>query len=234
MRDRLIVALDVPDAETALELARSLRGQVRWVKVGMTLFCAEGPAIVRELRALGFRVFVDLKLHDIPHQVRGACRTLVRMGADMFTVHASGGRAMLEAAAHETAQVAAKFGLAKPAVLAVTVLTSLDDAALVELGLYDGAREHAVALGRLSRECGCDGVVCSPEEAALMRQALGGEALVVTPGVRPKWAEPGDQARIATPEEAIAAGASHLVIGRPITAAADPAAAVRRILEGDE
>jgi len=234
MRDRVIVALDVSDAESALELARSLRGQVRWVKVGMTLFYAEGPAIVRELRALGFRVFVDLKLHDIPHQVRGACRTLVRMGADMFTVHASGGRAMLEAAVQETAQVAAKFGLAKPAVVAVTVLTSLDDAALAELGLYGGAQEHALELGRLAKESGCDGVVCSPEEAAAMRQLLGDEALVVTPGVRPAWAEAGDQARIATPEAAVAAGASHLVIGRPITAAPDPAAAARRILEGDE
>lgn len=234
MRDRVIVALDVPDSETALELARSLKGQVRWVKVGMTLFYAEGPDIVRELRALGFKVFVDLKLHDIPHQVRGACRTLVRTGADMFTVHASGGRAMLAAAAQETAQVAAKFGLAKPSVVAVTVLTSLDDAALAELGLYGGAQEHALALGRLAKECGCDGVVCSPKEAAVMRQALGDEALVVTPGVRPVWAEAGDQARVATPEAAIAAGASHLVIGRPITAAADPAAAAQRILQGDE
>jgi len=234
MRDRVIVALDMPDAERALELARSLKGQVRWVKVGMTLFYAEGPTIVRDLRALGFKVFVDLKLHDIPHQVRGACRTLVRMGADMFTVHASGGRVMLEAAVQETAQVAAKFGILKPAVVAVTVLTSLNDAALAELGLYGGAEEHALALGRLSSECGCDGVVCSPEEAAAMRQILGDEALVVTPGVRPTWAESGDQARVATAQAAIAAGASHLVIGRPITAAADPAAAARRILEGDE
>jgi len=234
MRDRVIVALDMADTETALELARSVKGQVRWVKVGMTLFYAEGPVIVRELRALGFKVFVDLKLHDIPHQVRGACRTLVRMGADMFTVHASGGRAMLEAAAQETTQVAAKFGLAKPAVVAVTVLTSLDDAALAELGLYGGAQEHALALGRLARECGCDGVVCSPEEASAMRQLLGDDALVVTPGIRPAWAEAGDQARISTPEAAIAAGASHLVIGRPITAATDPAAAARRIFEGAE
>jgi orotidine-5'-phosphate decarboxylase len=234
MRERLIVALDIPDAAAALELANSVKGQVCWVKVGMTLFYAEGPAIVRDLRALGFKVFVDLKLHDIPHQVRGACRTLVRMGADMFTVHASGGRAMLEAAADETARVAAKFGITKPAVLAVTVLTSLDDAAMAEIGWGAGARDQAVVLGRLAVQCGCDGVVCSPEEAALMRKALGPEALVVTPGVRPVWAEAGDQARIATPEQAIAAGASHLVIGRPVTAAPDPAAAVQRILEGDD
>lgn len=233
MRDSIIVALDYPDRAEALEAAIALKGHVRWVKVGMTLFYAEGPEIVRDLRALGFKVFVDLKLHDIPHQVRGACRTLVRMGADMFTVHASGGRAMLEAAAQETAEVAAKFKIAKPAVVAVTVLTSLDDASLAEMGVDRTAAEQVAALGSLAHDAGCDGVVCSPGEAAAMRALFGADGLVVTPGVRPTWAEAGDQARVATPAEAIAAGASHLVIGRPITAATDPAAAVRRIVEGE-
>lgn len=233
MRDQIIVALDYPDGAKALEAARALKGHVRWVKVGITLFYAEGPQIVRELRALGFKVFVDLKLHDIPHQVRGACGMLVRMGADMFTVHASGGRAMLEAAAEETAAVAARFKVAKPALIAVTVLTSLDDAALAEMGVGRTAGEQVAALGALARDAGCDGVVCSPGEAAAMRALFGDDGLVVTPGVRPSWADAGDQARVATPAEAIAAGASHLVIGRPITAAADPAVAVRRIVEGE-
>lgn len=233
MRDRLIIALDLPDAESALAVARQLEGHVGWVKVGMTLFYAEGPAIVRELRSLDFKVFVDLKLHDIPHQVRGACRTLVRLGADLFTVHASGGRAMLTAAVEETADAAARFGVPRPAVVAVTVLTSLGEADLVEIGWERGAGEHVAALGNLARECGCDGVVCAPSEAVAMRRLLGPDALVVTPGVRPTRAESGDQARTATPEEAIAAGASHLVIGRPVTGVPYPADAVRRIVEGE-
>lgn len=233
MRDSIIVALDLPDAESALEVARSLKGRVSWVKVGMTLFYAEGPSIVRELRALGFRVFVDLKLHDIPHQVEGACKTLVRQGADMFTVHASGGRAMLEAAVSATTKAAEKFRVPRPSILAVTVLTSLDDVALAEIGCERTAGEQVVALAALATEVGVDGVVCSPQEAAQMRELLGKDALVVTPGVRPAGAETGDQARVATPAEALEAGASHLVIGRPITGADDPAAAVARIVEGE-
>ncbi len=233
MRDSMIVALDLPDAETALEIARSLKGRVTWVKVGMTLFYAEGPSIVRELRAMGFKVFVDLKLNDIPHQVEGACKTLVRLGADMFTVHASGGRAMLEAAVSATSSAAEKFRVPRPMVVAVTVLTSLDDAALAEIGFERTSAEHVSALASLASEAGVDGVVCSPQEAAQMRALLGEDALVVTPGVRPSWAEAGDQARVSTPAEALEAGASHLVIGRPITGADDPASAVKRIMEGE-
>ncbi|TDB39004.1 MAG: orotidine-5'-phosphate decarboxylase [Actinobacteria bacterium] len=233
MRDRIIVALDLPDGAAAMEMARSLKGHATWVKVGMTLFYAEGPQIVRELRALGFKVFVDLKLNDIPHQVRGACRTLVRQGADMITVHATGGRAMLTAAAEEIAASAERFKVNRPALVAVTVLTSLDDAALAEIGVPASAAEQVAALAALARDCGCDGVVCSPEEAAAMRALLGADAYVVTPGVRPAWAEAGDQARVATPAEAIEAGASHLVIGRPITGASNPVAALSRIVDGE-
>lgn len=230
MRDRIIVALDVPDGERAIELARSLKGHVGWVKVGMTLYYAEGPQIVRDLRAMGFKVFVDLKLHDIPHQVEGACRTLTRIGADMFTVHASGGRAMLAAAVGATSAAAEKFKARRPSIIAVTVLTSLDDAALAEVGIAQVSAAGQVAtLTALSRDAGCDGVVCSPNEAAAMRELLGPDALVVTPGVRPTGEDAGDQARTATPAEAIEAGASHLVIGRPITGAADPAAAAEAI-----
>lgn len=231
MRDKLIVALDVPDAERALELARALRGHAGWVKVGMTLFYAEGPSIVRELRSMGFRVFVDLKLHDIPHQVEGACRTLTRAGANMFTVHASGGRAMLEAAVHATSAAAEKFRAPRPMVVAVTVLTSLDDAALSEIGVSHTAPEQVETLTALARDAGCDGVVCSPLEAAASRAALGAEALVVTPGIRPEGSATGDQARTATAAEALAAGASHLVVGRPITGAPDPASAARDLLK---
>jgi orotidine-5'-phosphate decarboxylase len=232
MRDSIIVALDVPDAESALAIARPLRGHVGWVKVGMTLYYAEGPRVVAELRSLGFKVFVDLKLHDIPHQVEGACRTLTRAGADLFTVHAAGGRAMLEAAVHATEAAAAKFRDSRPKIVAVTVLTSLDDNALSETGVWQTAARQAETLGRLARDAGCDGVVCSPAEAAAMRKLWGPDALVVTPGVRPAGIDAGDQARVATPAEAITAGASHLVIGRPITGAADSVAAVKAILKG--
>jgi orotidine-5'-phosphate decarboxylase len=232
VRGRIIVALDLPDAAAALDMAHTLQGHVSWVKVGMTLYYAEGPQIVRDLRALGFKVFVDLKLNDIPHQVRGACRTLVRQGADMITAHASGGRAMLEAAAEEVAASAVRFRVPKPALVAVTVLTSLGDDALAEIGCTRTAAEQVRALATLAREAGCDGVVCSPAEAAAMRELLGADAYVVTPGVRPVGTEVGDQARVATPTEAVEAGASHLVIGRPITGADDPVDAIRRIVEG--
>lgn len=231
MKDRLIIALDLPDGARALEMARALRGQAGWVKVGMTLYYAEGPQIVRELRAMGLKVFVDLKLHDIPHQVEGACRTLTRVGADMFTVHASGGRAMLEAAVAATAAAAEKFRIPKPQVIAVTVLTSLDDAALAEVGVAGGAAGQVATLAGVAHASGCDGVVCSPNEAAALRALLGPDALVVTPGIRPAGEDAGDQARTATPAAALQAGASHLVIGRPVTGAALPAEAVKAILK---
>lgn len=231
MNENVIVALDL-DAHSALALARSLAGNVRYVKVGMTLFYSEGPAVVARLRELGFDVFVDLKLHDIPHQVEGAAREIARLGVRMFTVHASGGRAMMEAAVRGACQGSAECGADTPDVLAVTVLTSLSEAALAEVGVERTPAAQAALLGGLAREAGVQGVVCSPHEAALMRGLLGPEALVVTPGVRPAGADAGDQARVTTPAEALAAGASHLVIGRPVTAADDPASALARILEG--
>lgn len=232
MRDKVIVALDYDDAGEALELARLLQGRVGWMKVGLTLYAAGGRAVVEELKDAGFRVFVDLKLHDIPHQVRGAVRALAAQGADMLTVHASGGEAMLRAAV-EAADEAGRDGH-RPAIVAVTVLTSIDAAALAATGIARSPGEQAGLLAALAREAGCDGVVCSPQEAARMREVLGASALVVTPGVRPGWSAADDQARIATPEVALAAGASHLVIGRPITAAPDPVAALERIVTGEE
>jgi orotidine-5'-phosphate decarboxylase len=200
------------------------------VKVGMTLFYAEGPAIVAALKARGFDVFVDLKLHDIPHQVRGAARSLGRLGAGMLTVHASGGADMMEAAVAGAAEGATEAGVAVPAVLAVTVLTSMDAEALLAVGVKDSPATQVAGLAALARTAGVAGVVCSPREASEVRALLGPAALVVTPGVRPTWAEAGDQARLDTPASAIAAGASHLVIGRPITGAEDPAGAFDRIV----
>ena len=231
MRDRIIVALDLPDAATALSMAERLRGRAVWLKVGMTLFYAEGPAIVRQLRDLGFDVFVDLKLHDIPHQVRGAARSLGALGAGMLSVHASGGADMMEAAVAGAREGAEAAGLTPPAVIAITVLTSMDADTLLSVGVSDSPADQVAGLAALARTAGVDGVVCSPKEAGAMRALLGESALVVTPGVRPAWAEAGDQARVETPSAALAAGASHLVIGRPITGADDPAAAFDRIVD---
>ncbi|MEI7813800.1 MAG: orotidine-5'-phosphate decarboxylase [Coriobacteriia bacterium] len=225
----IIVALDLPGRE-ALALASLLRGRVRWVKVGMTLFYAEGPVVVSELKNLGFEVFLDLKLNDIPHQVAGAAAAIARLGVGMFTVHASGGVAMMRSAVDSASRAAEEVGLAPPAVLAVTVLTSTDDEGLNQIGIEATAADQVVRLARLAEEAGADGVVCSPAEAARISSIVDSKALIVTPGVRPTWAEAGDQARISTPLVALEAGATHLVIGRPITAAADPATAIDRIL----
>jgi len=230
MRDRIIVALDQPDLEGALACARTLVGHARWVKVGMTLFYREGPASVAALRQLGFDVFVDLKLHDIPHQVEGAARSLGSLGAGMLTVHAGGGAPMIEAAVRGARSGAEAAGMPAPAVIAVTVLTSTDAETLRSVGVTDTPADQAAGLAALAKTAGADGVVCSPLEAADMRALLGPRALVVTPGVRPAGSDAGDQSRIATPAAAFAAGASHLVIGRPITGATDPAAAFESIV----
>jgi orotidine-5'-phosphate decarboxylase len=225
----IIVALDLPRGQ-ALDVAESLRGRVSWLKVGMTLYYAEGPKIVETLHEMGFSVFVDLKLYDIPHQASGAAAAIARLGAGMLTVHASGGAAMMVAAVKSARAAAAEEGLAPPAVLAVTVLTSADDATLRAVGVDRGAAAQVALLGALARDAGVDGVVCSPHEAQAMRLLFGPQGYVVTPGVRPARAAIGDQSRVATPTAAVAAGASHLVIGRPVTAATDPAAALDLIV----
>ena len=227
-RERIIVAIDC-GREEALRLAHRLSGHARWLKVGMTLFYAEGPSIVREFSDLGFKVFLDLKLHDIPHQVRGAARSASLTGADLLTVHGLGSGAML-AAAREGAQAAAEVRGERTKLLAITVLTSMNAAALEEIGVGLPVADEAARLAGLAKANGIDGVVCSPEEAAAMRELLGPDALVVTPGVRPAGADLGDQSRVATPAEAVARGASHLVIGRPITGAEDPVAAFEAIV----
>ena len=226
-RDRLIVALDVPGLAEAAALLDRLAGLVSTFKVGGQLFTAAGPAAVDLVRKRGGRVFLDLKYHEIPAIAGAAVREAARLGVTLLTVHASGGSAMLRAAA----AAAAEAGRDRPRILAVTVLTSLDRAALQrELQVPMAVEGQVVHLAVLARAAGCDGVVASPREARRLRTMLGPAVLIVTPGVRPAGSEAGDQARIATPGAAVRAGADYLVLGRPITAAADPAAAASAVL----
>ena len=228
-RDRVIVAIDC-DRDRALELADSLEGHARWLKVGMTLFYAEGPSIVQEFKRRGFKVFLDLKFHDIPHQVRGAARSSALAGADLMSVHGLGSGPML-AACREGAEAAAEVRGDRPRLVAITVLTSMNQDALDSIGVASPVAQEAARLAKLAQANGIDGIVCSPMEAAPMRELLGPDAWIVTPGVRPAGAELGDQSRVATPADAINNGASHIVVGRPITAAADPVAAFDAIVD---
>lgn len=219
----IIVALDYPAADIALTTARSLRGSGCAVKIGKELFTAEGPRIVAAMTELGLPVFLDLKFHDIPNTVAGACRAATALGVWMLNVHASGGRDMLQAAREALAASAQR-----PLLIAVTVLTSLDHGRLREVGVDAEPSAQVARLSTLARECDLDGVVCSPQEIGIVK-AAGGRFLAVTPGVRPPGSVQDDQQRIATPVEAMSAGADFLVIGRPITRASDPAAAVAAI-----
>jgi orotidine-5'-phosphate decarboxylase len=226
---RVIVALDFPDAAPALSLAGRLDPAACAVKVGKELFVVAGPDLVRSLVDRGFRVFLDLKFHDIPNTVAQACAAATRLGVWMLNVHAAGGTAMLEAARDAVGAAAREAGRPTPLLIAVTVLTSLRDADLTAIGLAGTTTEAALRLARLAREAGLDGVVCSAQEAAALRQACGSGFALVTPGIRPAGASTDDQARIITPEQAIANGSDYLVVGRPITRAADPLAALAAI-----
>ncbi len=223
--DRIFVALDTAEAETAVGLARRLEGLVGGVKIGKQLFTAEGPAGVRRIAALGLKVFLDLKFHDIPATVAGAVAAALKLRPFMLTVHAAGGRAMMRAAA----KAAEAAGEARPLIVGVTVLTSLADADLAETGVAGTAADQVARLAKLAEASGLDGVVCSPREAKTLRRELGRSFKLVVPGIRPEWAASDDQKRVTTPGEALAAGADYLVIGRPITGADDPAEAARRI-----
>jgi orotidine-5'-phosphate decarboxylase len=223
--ERLIVALDFPDAGAALALVDQLEGAARWFKIGLELYIAEGNSLVAELQRRGFSIFLDLKLHDIPNTVAAAVRSAARLGVDMLTIHAGGGPAMLAAAAE-----AASEAEIAPALLGVTVLTSMDGAQLAATGVSGSASEQVERLATMAWGCGVQGFVCSAVEVAGLRRNFGDEPLLVIPGIRPEGAAVGDQRRVATPGAAIVAGASYLVIGRPITRATDPASAARAIL----
>ncbi len=229
---RLIIALDFAELPPALALAKRIGPRVGMVKAGLELFNSAGPEAITSLRELGFRVFYDSKFHDIPNTVAGAAAAAGRLGVTMLNVHALGGRAMMEAARDGACRGASEAGFSRPLVIAVTILTSLQESDLrEEVGLPESPREAARRLAVVAREAGLDGVVCSAAEVQDIKHTCGREFLAVTPGIRPKWAPVGDQARLATPEQALAAGADYLVIGRPITRAADPAEALARMLE---
>ena len=221
-RDRLIVALDFPTASQALDLVRDLSGEVSFFKIGLQLYTAAGPEVVRAVVATGAQVFLDLKLHDIPNTVAKTVAAAAGLSARMLTIHLSGGRRMIEAAVAECPP-----GLL---LLGVTVLTSSDEATLRETGVERGVEEHTVALASLGVAAGMRGLIASPHELRALRDRLGDAVTIITPGVRPSWSAADDQKRFTPPREALASGADYLVIGRPITAHPDPREAARKIL----
>ena len=231
-RESVIVALDCT-RERALELANLLDGHARWVKVGMTLFYRYGPSIVNEMHTYGFKVFLDLKVHDIPFQVEGAVFSASLSGADILSIHGLGSGPMIAAGRKGADAAAVERNIDKSErtkLVAISVLTSMDEAALHSIGVDGTVADEVGRLASLSYQAGADGIVCSPHEARQMRELLGKEALIVTPGVRPEGAEKGDQMRISTPKASIMAGASKLVIGRPITCSNDPVSAFEDII----
>jgi orotidine-5'-phosphate decarboxylase len=229
--EKLIVALDVETPTKALDLVHELRGVAGMFKVGSQLFTAAGPKIVRDIIALDTKVFLDLKFHDIPHQVAGAARSAAELGVSLFTIHASGGAEMMRSAVESVAKVAERNGGVRSKVLAISVLTSIDVTILSQIGITSTPDEQVLRLVHLAESAGCDGVVASPQEIESIRQTVPNpEFLIVTPGIRPATNANEDQKRVGTPAAAIAAGASYLVVGRPITGAPDPLAAAHEIV----
>ncbi|HMJ05316.1 MAG TPA: orotidine-5'-phosphate decarboxylase [Chthoniobacterales bacterium] len=222
-RDRLIIALDFPDTPSALACVHALSGEVSFFKIGLQLYTAAGPEIVRAIAATGAKIFLDLKLHDIPHTVGKAVAEVGKLGVAMVTLHLCGGRQMLE-----TAVASCPPDLL---LLGVTVLTSSDETTLSETGITSGIAEQTLRLAELGAAAGIRGVIASPQEATRLRERLGRDATIITPGVRPTWSPADDQKRFTTPRQAIENGADFLVIGRPVTAHKDPRAAVRKIVE---
>ena len=224
-QDKLIVALDVSNLNDAEKLVKTLLPAVKIFKIGKELFTAEGPRAVEMVHSRGGKVFLDLKFHDIPSTVAGACEAAARHGVFMMNVHTAGGREMLKAAVGATRRVARTT-----IVLGVTVLTSLSQNDLDEIGISKKLEDEVRDLAKLAKECGLNGVVASPREIEIIRKTCGKDFLIVTPGVRPAWASAGDQQRVMTPKEAVDKGASYIVVGRPITQAEDPKEAAERIL----
>jgi orotidine-5'-phosphate decarboxylase len=229
LTERIIVPLDVPTLDEAIALVEQLP-QVQWWKVGLELFVSSGPDILQTLKNRQKRIFLDLKFHDIPNTMAGACRAAATYGVDLLTVHAAAGRNALKSASTAAAQGAQTTGCLPPKLIAVTLLTSLSSRDLAfDLKIPVELPEYALQMALLAQEAGLQGAVCSPQEVAQLRQVCGDDFLLVCPGVRPNWAETGDQRRSMTPVDAFKAGADYLVIGRPITAATDPVAAWQRI-----
>lgn len=227
---RIIIALDVRTKEEGLALVAALE-EARVFKVGLELFTAEGPALFKKIKALRKEVFLDLKLHDIPNTVAGAVRSAGGHGVRMMTIHTSGGREMMAAAAEMAKRVSRETGRLKPLLLGVTVLTSLKGGDLEEVGMNGDVAGQVLRLAGLAKAAGLDGVVCSPQEIEVLRREFGRDLVIVTPGIRPQWAAAQDQKRIMTPAEAVDRGADYLVIGRPITGAPSPREAFLRVLE---
>jgi len=231
--DRLIVALDFPTLDEAVDFVETMGDVITYYKVGLELFSAAGPDVVRQLRSAGKSVFLDLKFYDIPNTVAAAAAKAVETGADMFNVHALGGMTMMRAAADSASKASERLGIDKPILLGVTVVTSLDQAALeneIGIPLEDGLTAFIVQKARQAREAGLNGVVASPNEIEAIRDECGEDFHIVTPGVRPTWAAVGDQKRVATPGDTIRRGADRIVVGRPITRAENPLDAAKKIL----
>lgn len=230
MKQRLIVAMDLADPDRAKDLAAVLAPEVGLFKVGKQLFVNAGPDVVRMIHGLGGEVFLDLKFHDIPNTVAAAAVEAARLGVRLFDVHASGGREMMRQTAKAVDEVAEKERLRRPAVLGVTVLTSLDQADMEALGIHGGVAAQVVRLAGMTQEAGLAGVVCSAQEAPDIRRRCGDDFMLVTPGIRPAGQQTGDQKRVLTPGEAVRAGIDYIVVGRPITGADDPAGAARSVV----
>lgn len=230
-RDRLIVALDVDMEERAIALVDLLKKEVNLFKIGLELFSSCGPDIVKKVRERNCNVFLDLKLHDIPNTVAKAASSITRLGVSMFNVHALGGYNMMKKTAEAVKVEAEKMEIEKPKILAVTILTSMDENGLKKVGIEDNMKKEVLRLATMAKDAGLDGVVASPLEAEFIRKKFGKIFLIVTPGVRPLWAVSQDQKRITTPKEAIKNGADFIVVGRPILEAKDPVAAVQEILK---
>lgn len=230
-KDRLVIALDVPDRYQALKLVEKLSGLVGMFKIGSQLFTAEGPDLVRDIVRAGERVFLDLKFHDIPNTVAGAVEAAAKLGVSIINVHTLGGTEMMRAAAHAVGDRGLLW-ITRPAVLGVTVLTSMDKSDLADVGISSDLRSEVVRLATLARDSGLDGIVASPQEIRLIRECITAEHFIIlTPGIRPAWSAKGDQKRVATPADAIRDGADFLVIGRTVTDSNDPRATAERILE---
>lgn len=227
--DCIIFALDVGNMDSARRWVSTLKGHVGWFKVGLELFTAVGPDVVNLIKDNGIKCFLDLKLHDIPNTVAGAVKSAVRTGADMMTIHLSGGRAMIAAALKAALEESQSIGTGRPKIVGVTVLTSLGSEDLKEIGIYKAPSEEVQLLAQFAASCGADGLVCSAEDLIHIRSNIPEKLLLITPGIRPGWSQKGDQKRIATPQSAIQSGANLLVIGRPISDAPDPIEAVHKI-----